>query len=785
MSSLSGLKVIEISGDGSAAWAAKHLADWGAEITILEPPTGTPLRDAAPYYRKGGQRRSATWQWLSRGKTSVRVQVDHTASARGACETADIVLIETASVEEVLGMQAADIRPWLEGKTTCVLISPFATDGPYAGYGASDLCTHAAGGWSALLGDPGREPLRPGGELIPKISGLFAYVASLIGLRHIRQGGRPQFIELSQQAVATSMTVAPWLVKSMVDVEHTRRGNQFPMGVLECADGYVTCPPLTPTHWELMCQLMGITDVLNDPQGRDVTWRMQHSAELHERVKPWLNERTRREVFEQAQAYRLPAAQVQTIADRLACPQLEAREFWEQTEIDGRSVKTPRVTYAVKGLQTVERRELREAVDVSVAKRNPEELPGTNALPFAGLRVLDLTSFWSGPFAMMLMGALGADVIKIESTGRPDPYRYIWAPFARERWWEWGPLYCDTNCDKRNLALDLTVPEGAAAFKKLIAKVDIVVSNFANRVMPNLGLANKQLLEINPRLIAVTMPGYGPGGPWEEYVGYAVAFEQLVLGWMTGYGDGAPSYAGGFCDPVVGLHTVAAIELALRQREETGRGTEVEVAQCETLDSLFAAEQIAVQFGAPVPVRRGNKHDWMAPHEAYRAAGDDEWITIAVGSDGEFAALTRVLGRPALAGDPLFSTIESRKRNENSLDETISELVKTRDARELERELQAAGVMACRVAKAYEMATDPGLKHIGFFQEISRELTGTHPFKTWPFRFADIDASHKRAPPLMGEHNAEVLRDMAGLSDEEIIELQAHGVIGNAPAGMS
>ncbi len=326
---------------------------------------------------------------------------------------------------------------------------------------------------------------------------------------------------------------------------------------------------------------------------------MQHGEELYERVKPWLSERTRLEILEEAQARRLPAAPAQSIAERLACPQLKARGYWRDAEIDGKTVKVPRVTYSVKGVEPVERAALEEAETADIVAP-PAVAAGAKrpGLPFEGLRVLDLTAFWSGPYAMMLLGALGADVIKIESIQRPDPYRYTWVfSTAREKWYEWGPLYNDTNCDKRNVALDLGSPAGKELFERLVAEADIVINNFANRVMPNLGLTNERLLSINPRLIAVTMPGYGPGGPWEDYVGYAIAFEHLVLGSMTGYADGEPSYAGGFCDPMVGLHAVAAIELALRYREETGKGTEVEVPQCETLDSLFAPEQIAVQHG--------------------------------------------------------------------------------------------------------------------------------------------------------------------------------------------
>lgn len=788
MTILSGLHVIEVSGNGAAGMAAKHFADWDARVTILEPAEGTPLRDEPPYYERDGTRKSATWEWLSRGKTTVRVGQGAkltTVDAVELCERADVVFVESEMTAAVLGLEPEQVRPRFEGKTTCVLISPFATDGPYAHYAATDLGIHALSGWMSMLGHPDREPLRPVGGLIPRISGLCAFLAALIGLRHTRQGGKPQFVDLSAQAVGASMIIAPWLVKSMVDAEHGRRGNTWPMGVMACADGMVGCPPLTATHWELLCQMMGIADVLEHPKGRDIAWRQEHAAELHERVKPWLKERTRAEIVELAQSYRLPAAAVQTINDRLACPQLEARKFWSVADIDGKAVKVPRVPYLIKGLEPVERVALQDADAVDVPEREAIVAGNPPTLPFDGLRVLDLTMFWSGPYAMMLLGALGADVIKVESIQHPDSYRYTLAPFSKDRWFEWAPLWNDANCDKRAITLDLASTVGRDLFERLVAQADIVVSNFSNRVMPGLGLTNERLLEINPRLIAVTMPGYGPGGPWEDYVGYAIAFEQLVCASMTGYPDGDPSYAGAFCDPMVGLHTVAAIELALHHREQTGKGTEVEVPQCEILDSVFAPEQIAVQHDAPVPSRRANKHDWMAPHNAYRVAEADQWIAIAVASNEEFAALAKALSKPELAKDSRFATVAARKENEPGLDAAISDAVKDQDQVALERALQVAGVKACRVVKAFALPEDEGMEHIGFFQPLSRKVTGTHLFKTWPFRFSSIDASHRRPPPLLGEHNGEVLRDLLGLTGAEIAKLEEQQVIGTAPLGVA
>ena len=775
MSILRDLHIIEISANGAAAMAAKLLADWGARVTILEPTAGTPLRNEPPYYEIDGERRSATWAWLSRGKTAVRPGIQE---ALRLCERADLVLAENEMTRDVLGLAPADVRPHFEGTTTAVLISPLSTDGPYANYTATDLGINALGGWMSVMGRPDREPLSAGRNLIGRITGVYAFVAALIALRHVRQGGAPQFADVSAQAVAASMISAPWLIKSMAGFNYERTGNAWPLGAMECAEGFVGIPPLTAMHWELLCGLMGIEDELE--AGRDLAYRNRHSSELYERVKPWLRERTRRQVFEEAQAWRLPAAPVETISERLACPQLAARSFWRTAEIEGRPLNVPRAAFAVEGLDPVERVPLREAGAVETAGRTPAPRRDAPALPFAGLRVLDLTTFWSGPSATALLGALGADVIKVESVQRPDPYRYQIVNMNRERWWEWSPVFNDCNPNKRGITLDLSSPEGKELFERLVPHADVVISNFSNRVMPNLGLTNARLRELNPSVIAVTMPGYGLGGPWENYVGYAIAFELLSCAEMIGYADGPPMYAGGFCDPLVGMHVVAAVELALRLREGTRRGTEVEVPQCEVLETLLAPEHIAVQLGAPDPVRRGNKHDWMAPHGCYRVAGDDAWITLAVSSDEEFAALCDVL---QLDAGPRFATQAARKEHEDALDELLAPALAERSGVELERTLQGRGVKACRVLKGYQLAGDPGLAAFGLFASLERNITGSHSYKRWPFRFSELDTSHKRVPPLLGQHTGEILSELLGLSPEELARLRERGITGTEPAG--
>ena len=489
-----GMRVVEISARGAAALAGAYFADWGAEVLTLEPASGTPLRFEPPYYEVGGEQKSGLWSWLSLGKSILKIQAGGqttTDQARALCEGADVLLLESDLCESVLGLQPAEVRGVFEGKTTCVLFAPFATDGPYAKYLASDLGLCALGGWMTTiwLGAPGRVPLHPGIDMTARYAGVFGFVAALIALRHLEQGGQPQFVDLSLQAVATHGLVAPWLVKSMLGVEQERNGARWPSVAMKCADGYVGCSPLTATHWEMVCHMMGMSDVLEEPGGRLPSYRAEHGVELHERVKPWLAHRTRLEIFEEAQTWRIPSAPVESVAERLVCPQLEARGFWRSTNINGRAVKVPRMPILIDGGKPHERHGVSESEEdsgnaaSSAAAKASKPAPGTPpGRPLEGIRVLDLTWFWAGPFATMLLGALGADVLKIESVQRPDPYRMGMAPAGSERLWERSAYWNDTNCNKRGVTLDLTQPAGNEVFRRLAAKADVVISNFSNRV---------------------------------------------------------------------------------------------------------------------------------------------------------------------------------------------------------------------------------------------------------------------------------------------------------------
>lgn len=777
---LKGLRVVEVSASGAAGLAAKYFADWGADVTILEPAGGSPLREQPVYYEIAGKRKSATWEWLSRGKRTVQVgpgtDVTH-ADVRAFCANADVCLIESELTESVLGLRPDEVETALAGNSTVILIVPFGLNGAYSSYKATDLGLTLGSGWIVRAAE--REPLRPGGEVLWRSSGIYAFVAALVALRHLRQGGRPQFVQFSSSAAAAQVgiTGAQWLLppRPLSTVRPT-----FPYGQWRCKDGWISVEPFPLSQREMLFAMLELDDLLELPPAT-----LDEMAEdIADRVQPWFDERTRQEIMDYAQTWRVSAAAVETISERFDCPQLAARGFWETEEFDGKQIRVPRVPMLIENVEPVHRDLVVESSSLPALRPTTRAASANplTTLPFAGLRVLDLTWAWSGPSATNVLGALGAEVVRVESIQRFDPIRGS-QDTSLDRWWDQGFIFLDTDNNKYSITLDLGRPEGKAVFEKLVVEADIVISNFTGRVMPQFGLSAERLRQINPKLIAVTLPGHGQGGPWENYAGNGLRL-ALLTGWamITGYPDGEPMIPGAHADPLSGLHAVAAIEFALIRRERTGEGTEIEISQCELFDSLLAPEHISVQLGAPEPTRVGNKHAWMAPHNAYKAGGGDDWITIAVGQNVEFLALMRVLGKEEVSIDSRFGTVAGRKANEDELDRIVAQAVAPREVHALEKDLQAAGVMACRVIAAGDLVQEgTPLEDWGYFQTMDHRLVGKHLARTFPFRFTDIDVTHKKPAPTLGEDTHAILRSWIGLSDEEIERLETDQISGTVP----
>jgi benzylsuccinate CoA-transferase BbsF subunit len=403
--------------------------------------------------------------------------------------------------------------------------------------------------------------------------------------------------------------------------------------------------------------------------------------------------------------------------------------------------------------------------------------------PLEGVRILTLEQVHALPWGTSFLADLGAQVIRIESVGHLQDRKA--GPFVDAKpgpeWWNEGAnlAYFGTR-NKQSLCLDVTTPAGKAVFLKLVKNADVVTDNFRPGTMRRLGFDHESLAAVNPRIISLSSTAYGHTGPWSKAGSRARTIDSVCgMSYLTGF-EGGPSQraSNNYMDHSTGNNVAYALLLALYQRKKTGKGMRIDLSMQETGVSCIAPAMLETQRGIARP-RLGCSHLWKAPHNVYPCAEKDRWIAIAVASDAEWAALKDVMGAPAWAQDARYDSVSGRWQHRHELDTRLAEWTSTQDDKALAQRLQARGVHAGAVMTAADLVDDPHLKKREYLQRIER-AGGTRTYAGRPFRIPGISMAIRHAADL-GEHNEVVLREVAGLSNEEIGALAAEGVIADRP----
>jgi crotonobetainyl-CoA:carnitine CoA-transferase CaiB-like acyl-CoA transferase len=417
-------------------------------------------------------------------------------------------------------------------------------------------------------------------------------------------------------------------------------------------------------------------------------------------------------------------------------------------------------------------------------------------LALDGLRILDLTQIAAGPYATLLLGFMGAEIIKVESCARmdinrgqarpmPETYRMYPQGIPGERPWNRAAHHIHRNANKRSLTLDLASAPGKELFVKLAGISDALIENYRASVLDRLGLGYPVLSAVNPQLIYVKISSQGATGPEKDYGSLGSTLEQTAgLASITGYDDGRPLMTNEtYPDPVVGILAVGALMAALRRRRQTGKGSFVDLSQREVTVTLLGEAVVDYSLSGRVTAPIGNAHPLMVPHGVYPCQGEDMWVAVAVNSDDEWRGLCQAIDQPALAEDARFAILPARRRNQAALDEILSAWTRGRDHYEAMHILQAHGVPAGAVLKGGEVIADPHLEARKFWDTVDHPEAGTYRQVTTPWRLS----KHPRRPtspaPGLGQHNAYVLGELLGLSGQEIAALEAQGIIGTRPTG--
>ncbi len=783
---LTGTVVVDCTEGVAGGYGSWLLAALGARVLKVEPPGGDRLRRLGPFAddlpepERGGLHLA-----LNAGKESVVLDV-HSSAGRGELKrllaTADI-LLETAG-PGVMDSHGIGFRELAADFPSLVYAShsPFGLDGPYASRLSSEIVDYAMGGWMYFCGAPGKPPLMMPGYQAELHAGMQLAAGALAALWHARRSGVGQHVDVStfeSMVSAHVFLLSNWMQEGKVD---KRRGTTL----VACADGLLLVAYPRPQLYTLI----GDSERADDPRWEDPARWPEARSELLADLAGWVAGRTKAEVHERAQELRINAVTpVDSIAELAASSQLAARQWWKAVDhpLAG-ALELPGPPWVMSRSRTgteVAAPLLGAHQPLGETAARPGER-SDDALPFSGLRVVEVTNSWAGPLCGMHFADLGADVIVVDAPIAQAtrswhyPAGQSW-PYALNR----GHGFHQFNRNKRSVCFDLQTEGGKELFLRLIETADVLVENNSPGVFPRLGLPFDELERRNPRLISCSIPAFGSEGPLASYraAGSNMEATTAVVS-RTGYGPGDLHATGSFhTDPIGGTHATIGIIAALMERERSGRGQHIEVPLLDS-GAIFAVESLMdYRLNGRVAGPLANRSPSIAPQGAYRAAGDDCWLALAVESDEQWQRLCATLERPELA--ERFPTAEARLAAHDEIDRAIEAWSADLDHNEATRRLQAAGVPAGPVLANWELVSDPHLSQRGYWIETVHPEVGFQRYEGLPWKLSRTPPPTQARPaPLFGEHNDEVVQGDLGLNASQITSLRASGAVLDQPRAL-
>ena len=794
---LAGVRVLDISQGVAAPFCAKLLGDLGADVVKVERPgTGDATREFGPFPAwandlESRRETSAAFFFLNTSKRSVTVDID---SAQGREQLAalvkrfDVVVAgETSESLDARGIGYDVLRGW---NTAVILttVSGFGSFGPHSGYQSSHLVCCAVGGWCQLCGLPEGEPLQVGGALSETLAGSFAAVATQLAILGRTRHGRGDHVDVSVQQAVLAGAQMPTLLyeyRGIVPERYSRVGGGAGVPLmLPTVDGYIGLNALTRPQWHMLCEFLGRKDIAEDPRYRRMSWINpdERVEEIRAAFQAALTDRTAEELFHEAESWRVPFGLVPDMAGLFDLPPHRHRGFFAALEhpVAG-TVEVPGIPFHATATETRPSRppllgEHTESVLANLPEATvsptPDDPDGDNPLPLEGVRVLDLSMFFAGPVCAQIAADAGAEVIKVESIQRIDGWRGSASSNADTELpgWESSPYFNWVNRNKRDVTLNLKDPRGVAILKTMVKDADVLIENYTPRVMAGFGLGYDTLRAINPRLVMISLSGFGADSPWRDYVAFGMSTEQMAgFTHLTGYAGGEPLFTGTTGgDLFAGVMGANALFAAINHRDRTGEGQHIDFGQVEACSLYIGDAMTGWSLAGVDPGRVGNGHHHY-PLQGVFPCRDDRWIAITCKDLGQCATLAGLVGEESIAdgGTGCHGALAAWTKERNHLTLMV--------------ELQAAGIPAGAVMKGPELLADAQLAARDGLLRQDRPGLGVKHYPGQPYRFRRAATSPNRRAPLLGEHSSEVLREHAGLTDDDIAELVIDDVVGTVP----
>jgi crotonobetainyl-CoA:carnitine CoA-transferase CaiB-like acyl-CoA transferase len=806
---LGGYLIVDLSSGIAGAYCTRLLADGGATVVKVEPPEGDDLRRWTASGEPVPDGRDAPlFSYLAGGKQSVIFGPDGDQAAADLdelLEHAHAVVWSPGPAAIAAGDRTPQSLLAAHPHLAVAAITPFGLDGPWQGRPATEFTLQAWSGGIVGLGRgaPDRAPVHVGGQVGEWLSGAYTAVGIQAALAAARATGpgfanTGQLIDLSMLEVAVMcLTYYPVTFFETLHRPWRTGRSLFVPGVAAAKDGLVALGCGTAQQFFDLCAMVGHPEWIDpDKPIRIGELTNQYAPELRE----WVADHTVADIRDLATAFRIPNAPVSSGATITELEHMRERGVFRRNPTEeflqpaGPYRLIPDVLLPARpapraGQHNGTWRDTAAAASQSRQALGPCGSAAGNPLPYAGLRVLDLTAFWAGPSATHILAMLGAEVIHVESTTRPDGARMIAGiPVTEDQWWEKCPIFRALNTNKKSVTLDFQTERGRELLKQLIATSDVIVENYTPRVLDQIGLDYDRVRALRPDIVMVRMPGFGLTGPMRENPAFGYVIEDAAgLTWLTGYPDDNPVEPYSLGDPNAGLHAVNGLLLALEHRRRTGEGVLVEAAMVEAAISIAAAQPIEFSAFGALLQRDGNRGPLAAPQNLYLSADTDEfgrldaWVAVAVATDEQWTALASALGHPAWAADPELATPAGRRARHDDIDEHLAAWCAQRTRDEIVDSLWGAGVPVAKVLQPHRQAELPPLLARDFFEVTEHPVGPPARQSTLPMRLSDGPARfHRRPAPLLGEHNHDVLTEL-GLDAAAIADLEAAGIIGRAP----
>ena len=789
---LSGLRVVDLSTWIAGGYCTKLLADGGAEVIKVESPEGDPLRcwSASGATIEAGDD-AALFNYLHASKESVVVDPDdddQLASLQALLASADAAVWSLGSpVAEHPSVAPHQIRHD-HANLTVTTITPFGLEGEWRHRAATEFTLQAwSGGIVGLArGRPDREPVYVGGQIGEWLAGVFAAIGTLAAGWRGDPGG--DLVDVSMlEALASCLTYYPVTFNDQMGRPMRKKRFVPTPGVGAASDGLVGLGVGTGQQWLDFCAMVEHPEWTEDPK------LLLDRTALAPTIEEWIGRHTVAEVLDLTSAFRIPNAPVVNGENATTFEHFRSRGTFAPNPKDGAANPRPPYRLGAAGLRSAEPAPgLGEhAIEAALRRRGKDRWPRaqrSGALPFEGLRILDMTAFWAGPLAGHVLALLGAEVIHLESANRPDGVRLVGGvPQSEERYWERGPIFAALNTNKKSLTLDLRNPRGNELLREFVKTCDVVIENYTPRVLDQLGVDYETLRSERPDLVMVRMPGFGLDGPWRDQAAFAFVIEDASgLTWLTGHPDLLPFEPYTVGDPNAGLHALFGLLLALQHRRRTGEGGLVEASMVDAALNVAAEQVIEHSAYGALLERQGNRGPTAAPQNLYKVAKpdetarDDSWVAIAVATDEQWRALRTALDEPAWAADSALDTAAGRRRAQDEIDDRLAEWCRDKQSDQVVSRLAEAGVPVAAVTQPHHQPDLPPFESRHFFEEVKHPVIGNSRYSTLPIRFEHgPERWHTRHAPLLGEHNRELLGQL-GLTSDELDALEAEGVIGES-----